>query len=85
MVIVMQEGASDAEIQHVIDRVRVAQDSTSRSHRRTQTVLGAVGVHRISTPRFRTPRRRAREESSRITQPFKLVSRQIKPEAPSSI
>src|SRR6266704_846014 len=46
MVIVMQEGASDAQIQHVIDRLVASGFNVHRSTGESHTVLGAVGVHR---------------------------------------
>ena len=46
MVIVMQEGASDAQIQHVIDRLIASGFDVHRSTGASHTVLGAVGVHR---------------------------------------
>src|SRR6202023_1878898 len=59
MVIVMQEGASDAQIQHVIDRLIASGFNGHRSTGEYHTVLGKV---------------------MRITHPFKLASRQFKPE-----
>ena len=44
MVIVMQEGASDAQIQHVIDRLIASGFNVHRSTGESHTVLGAVGV-----------------------------------------
>src|SRR5216683_3285490 len=64
MVIVMQEGASDAQIQNVIDKLVVHGFDVHRSTGASHTVLGAVGVREVM----------------RITQPFKLASRQFKPE-----
>ena len=46
MVIVMQEGATEEQIQHVIDRVIASGFDVHRSTGATHTVLGAVGVHR---------------------------------------
>src|ERR1700684_651205 len=74
MVIVMQEGATDAQIQNVIDRLVAASFNVHRSTGESHTVLGAVGVHRdfelLDGVR----------EVMRITQPFKLASRQFRPE-----
>ena len=44
MVIVMQEGATDAQIQHVIDRLIASGFDVHRSTGASHTVLGAVGV-----------------------------------------
>src|SRR5438445_697422 len=46
MVIVMQEGATDAQIQQVIDRLVASGFNVHRSTGESHTVLGAVGVHR---------------------------------------
>jgi len=46
MVIVMQEGATEEQIQHVIDRIVASGFDVHRSTGATHTVLGAVGVHR---------------------------------------
>src|SRR5271165_4513880 len=79
MVIVMQEGASDAEIQHVIDRLVASGFNVHRSTGESHTVLGAVGVHRDFDHRDFELLEGVREVM-RITQPFKLASRQFKPE-----
>ena len=74
MVIVMQEGATEAQIQHVIDRLVGSGFNVHRSTGESHTVLGAVGVHRdfelLDGVR----------EVMRITQPFKLASRQFNPQ-----
>ncbi len=44
MVVVMQEGSSDEQIQHVIDRLTALGFDVHRSTGESQTVLGAVGV-----------------------------------------
>src|SRR5438046_546851 len=46
MVIVMQEGASDVQIQNVIDKLIAHGFDVHRSTGASHTVLGAVGVHR---------------------------------------
>jgi 3-deoxy-7-phosphoheptulonate synthase len=79
MVIVMQEGASDAQIQHVMDRLIAAGFDVHRSTGESHTVLGAVGVHRDFDHRDFEILEGVREVM-RITQPFKLASRQFKPE-----
>jgi len=79
MVIVMQEGASDAEIQHVIDRLVASGFNVHRSTGESHTVLGAVGVHRDFDHRDFELLGGVREVM-RITQPFKLASREFKPE-----
>src|SRR5712691_222297 len=79
MVIVMQEGANDAQIQHVIDRLVASGFNVHRSTGESHTVLGAVGVHRDFDHRDFELLDGVREVM-RITQPFKLASRQFKPE-----
>ncbi len=79
MVIVMHEGATDEQIQHVIDRVVSSGFDVHRSTGASHTVLGAVGVHRDFDHRDFELLPGVREVV-RITQPFKLASRQFKPE-----
>jgi 3-deoxy-7-phosphoheptulonate synthase len=79
MVIVMQEGASDAQIQNVIDKLVAHGFDVHRSTGASHTVLGAVGVHRDFDHRDFELLEGVREVM-RITQPFKLASRQFKPE-----
>src|ERR1700674_613177 len=79
MVIVMQEGATDAQIQHVIDRLVGSGFNVHRSTGESHTVLGAVGVHRVFDPRDFLLLEGVRE-GVRVTQPFKLASRQFNPQ-----
>jgi 3-deoxy-7-phosphoheptulonate synthase len=79
MVIVMQEGATDAQIQHVIDRLVVSGFNVHRSTGESHTVLGAVGVHRDFDHRDFELLDGVREVM-RVTQPFKLASRQFNPQ-----
>src|SRR5215475_5429 len=79
MVIVMQEGATEEQIQHVIDRIVASGFDVHRSTGATHTVLGAVGVHREFDHRDFELLTGVREVV-RITQPFKLASRQFKPQ-----
>jgi len=79
MVIVMQEGATDEQIQNVIDRIVASGFDVHRSTGASHTVLGAVGVHRDFDHRDFELLEGVREVI-RITQPFKLASRQFKPQ-----
>jgi 3-deoxy-7-phosphoheptulonate synthase len=79
MVIVMQEEATDEQIQRVIDRVVASGFDVHRSTGASHTVLGAVGVHRDFDHRDFELLDGVREVI-RITQPFKLASRHFKPE-----
>jgi 3-deoxy-7-phosphoheptulonate synthase len=79
MVVVMQEGATEAQIQHVIDRLVAMGFDIHRSTGASHTVLGAVGVR----PDFDTRDVELLEgvrQVLRITQPYKLASRTFKPE-----
>jgi 3-deoxy-7-phosphoheptulonate synthase len=79
MVIVMHEGATEEQIQHVIDRVVSSGFDVHRSTGASHTVLGAVGVHRDFDHRDFELLEGVREVV-RITQPFKLASRQFRPQ-----
>jgi 3-deoxy-7-phosphoheptulonate synthase len=79
MVIVMHEGATEPQIQNVLDRLIAAGFNVHRSTGESHTVLGAVGVHRDFDHRDFELLDGVREVM-RITQPFKLASRQFKPE-----
>ncbi len=79
MVIVMQEGASDEQIQHVIDRLVAMGFDIHRSTGATHTVLGAVGIKTDFDPRDIELLDGVREVV-RITQPYKLASRHFRPE-----
>jgi 3-deoxy-7-phosphoheptulonate synthase len=75
----MQEGATEAQIQHVIDRLVGMGFDIHRSTGASHTVLGAVGVH----PDFDTRDVELLEgvrQVLRITQPYKLASRTFRPE-----
>src|SRR5215469_9936483 len=79
MVVVMQSGASEEQIQHVVDRLVALGFDIHRSTGASQTVLGAVGVK----PDFDTRDIEVLDgvrEVVRITQPYKLASRAFRPE-----
>ena len=78
MVVVMQEGATDEQIQHVIDRLVALGFDVHRSTGESQTVLGAVGVKADFDPRQIELIDGVREVM-RITQPYKLASREFRP------
>src|SRR5215813_1125964 len=79
MIIAMQQGASEEQIQHVIERLVNMGFEVHRSTGAVQTVLGAVGVR---------PDLDIREievldgvkEAHRITSPYKLAARSFRPE-----
>src|ERR1700680_4898955 len=79
MVVVMQEGAKEDQIQHVIDRLVSMGFDIHRSTGASQTVLGAVGVPADFDPRDIEVLDGVREVV-RITQPYKLASRAFRPQ-----
>jgi len=79
MVVVMQAGASEEQIQRVIDRLVSLGFDVHRSTGVKHTVLGAVGVHPEFDPRDIELLDGVREVV-RITQPYKLASRAFRPE-----
>jgi len=79
MVVVMQAGASEEQIQHVIDRLVAFGFDVHRSTGVTHTVLGAVGARSDFDPRDVELLDGVREVV-RITQPYKLASRAFRPE-----
>jgi len=79
MVVIMQEGASEEQIQHVIDRLVSMGFDIHRSTGASQTVLGAVGVPADFDPRDVEVLDGVREVV-RITHPYKLASRAFRPQ-----
>ena len=79
MVVVMQEGAKEEQIQHVINRLVSMGFDIHRSTGASQTVLGAVGVPADFDPRDVEVLDGVREVV-RITQPYKLASRAFRPQ-----
>src|SRR4029077_99356 len=78
MVVVMQEGVNEGQIQQVIDRLVSKGFDVSRSTGESHTLLGAVGVHPDYDPREIELLDGVREVV-RITQPYKLASREFRP------
>ena len=79
MVVVMQEGAKEEQIQQVIDRLVSMGFDIHRSTGASQTVLGAVGVPPEFDPRDVEVLDGVREVV-RITHPYKLASRAFRRE-----
>jgi 3-deoxy-7-phosphoheptulonate synthase len=79
MVVIMQEGAREEQIQHVIDRLVSMGFDIHRSTGASQTVLGAIGVPPDFDPRDVEVLEGVREVV-RITQPYKLASRAFRPQ-----
>lgn len=79
MIIAMQQGASEEQIQHVIERLVNLGFEVHRSTGAVQTVLGAVGVR----PDFDIREIEVLDgvkEAHRITSPYKLAGRSFRPE-----
>jgi 3-deoxy-7-phosphoheptulonate synthase len=75
----MQSGASEEQIQHVIDRLVSSGFDIHRSTGESHTVVGAVGVGPDFDPRDIEVLPGVREVV-RVTQPYKLANRAFKPE-----
>ncbi|MFN8007069.1 MAG: 3-deoxy-7-phosphoheptulonate synthase [Terriglobia bacterium] len=78
MVVVMQEGATEAQIQHVVEKLVDLGFDIHRSTGVKHTVLGVVGGKIVDTKDIEILEGVA--EVVRITVPYKLASRQFKPE-----
>ena len=79
MVVVMEERASEREIQTVIDALKTRGFEIHRSTGALKTVLGAVGGKRDFDTRL-IELMSGVNEVLRITEPYKLASRTFKPE-----
>ena len=79
MVVLMQSGATEDQIQHVIDRLVSLGFDIHRSTGASHTVIGAVGVGPDFDPRDIEVLPGVREVV-RVTQPYKLANRAFKPE-----
>ena len=79
MMIVMKDGASDVEIQHVVDRLEKVGAKAHISRGKYKTVIGAIGDREkfITLPWEAFP---GVEKAMPILKPFKLVSREFKAE-----
>ncbi|HEV2178592.1 MAG TPA: 3-deoxy-7-phosphoheptulonate synthase [Terriglobia bacterium] len=79
MVVVMQEGATEEQIQSVVSRLMEMGFDTHRSTGAVQTVLGAVGVKADFDTR-QVELLDGVQEVHRISSPYKLASRHFRPE-----
>ena len=78
MIIVMREGATEDEVQAVIDRMVEMDFTIHRSTGMVHTVLGGVGPEeRVNPAEFEEME--GVQECRRIMSPYKLASRQFKP------
>jgi 3-deoxy-7-phosphoheptulonate synthase len=80
MVVVMQERATEEQVQRVIAQLVEQGFDVHRSTGALKTVLGAVGGNRECDPRLIEVLDGV-QEVIRITEPYKLASRTFKPEA----
>lgn len=78
MVVVMQEGAAETQIQQVVEKLVQLGFDIHRSTGVTRTVLGVVGGKTIDTREIELLE--GVSEVVRITAPYKLASRQFKPD-----
>ena len=79
MVVVMEEGATEDEIQHVINRLMGMGFDIHRSTGARHTVLGAVGA-KVDFDTRNIELLGGVDEVLRITAPYKLASRHFRPE-----
>jgi 3-deoxy-7-phosphoheptulonate synthase len=79
MVVVMQERATDEQVQRVIAQLIEMGFDVHRSTGALRTVIGAVGGNRQFDPRL-VEVLEGVQEVLRITEPYKLASRTFKPE-----
>src|SRR5271157_562448 len=79
MVVVMQEGATEAQIQNAINKLMDMGFDIHRSTGARQTVLGAVGAKVDYDTRI-IELLDGVEEVLRISAPYKLASRHFRPE-----
>src|SRR5258705_9630922 len=79
MVVVMQERATDEQVQRVISQLVEMGFDVHRSTGALRTVIGGVGGNRVADPRLLEVLDGV-QEVLRITEPYKLASRTFKPE-----
>ncbi len=79
MMIIMKPNATPEQVEHVIEHIKAAGLNAHLSQGVETTIIGAIGeTHNIPTERFEGLD--GVEIVKRITQPFKLASRQFHPE-----
>ena len=82
MVVVMQERATEVQIEKVVAHLVELGLDVHRSTGVSRTVLGAVGDDRNLDPRL-LEMLDGVSEVLRVTEPYKLASRAFRPKAPS--
>src|SRR5512133_2881333 len=79
MMIIMQANATPQQVEHVIEHIKAAGLAVHLSQGVEATIIGAIGeTHNIPTEQFEVLD--GVEAVKRITQPYKLASRQFHPE-----
>jgi 3-deoxy-7-phosphoheptulonate synthase len=79
MMIIMQSNATPQQVEHVIEHIKAAGLAVHLSQGVEATIIGAIGeTHNIPTEQFEVLD--GVDVVKRITQPFKLASRQFHPE-----
>jgi 3-deoxy-7-phosphoheptulonate synthase len=79
MMIIMKAGATPQQVEHVIEKVKSVGLSVHLSQGVEATIVGAIGeTHSLPTDQFEVLD--GVETVQRITQPYKLASRQFHPE-----
>ncbi len=79
MMIIMQANATPQQVEHVIEHVKAAGLAVHLSQGVEATIIGAIGeTHNLPTEQFEVLE--GVEVVKRITQPYKLASRQFHPE-----
>lgn len=79
MIVVMQAGSSDAQIKSVIERLEEHQLRGHLVYGEERTVIGVVGAAIPPTLKEELEHFQGVKETLRITQPYKLVSRELRP------
>ena len=81
MIIVMRSSATQADIDHVIDRIKELGFGVHLSQGEERTVIGAIGDERQKAQLHGLESAPGVERVVPILQPYKLVSREFKPES----
>ena len=80
MVVVMEERATEAQIEKVVANLVESGMDVHRSTGVNRTVLGVVGAHKVDAALIEVMD--GVHEVLRITEPYKLASRTFNPKAP---
>lgn len=78
MIVVMERGATEEQIEHVIDKLVALDFSVHRSTGEVHTILGGIGPDEVAPEVFEVLD--GVKECYRIVSPYKLASRSFRPE-----